>query len=235
MKVIVKNDKNEIGKEIARSIVDAVKENPHIILGLATGSSPLPIYENIIKFAKEENVSFKDVKTFNLDEYVGLSNTNDQSYYYFMHQNLFKYLDIKEENIHFPSKENVDKYDEMIKNAGGIDIQILGIGGNGHIAFNEPNTDRNSLTHITKLSERTIKDNSRFFENINDVPKEAITMGLKTILCAKKIFLVATGKNKSEAIRKTLENKYDPNVPASILCEKEEAYIYLDKECNDNI
>jgi len=237
MNVIVKENDNEIAKELGRIIIDKVKSKPNIVLGLATGSSPIPLYKEIVRLAKEEDVSFKNVITFNLDEYVGLSKGNKQSYYYFMHENLFKYLDINNErNIRFPSKENYLVYDKWIENAGGIDLQILGIGANGHIAFNEPGTSKDSLTHITALKERTIKDNARFFNNINDVPKEAITMGLASILKAKEIYLIATGKNKSEAISKTINQKYNKEVPASLLNEKEEGvFIYIDKECFDGI
>ncbi len=231
MKVIIKKTKEEIGEEIAKEILKDIKENDHLILGLATGSTPLPLYKSLITQSKEEEVSFKNIKTFNLDEYCGLDATNDQSYRYFMNENLFKYLDFEPNSHHFPSTENCSKYDDLIEEAGGIDIQILGIGENGHIAFNEPNTSLDSKTHITSLTQNTIKNNSRFFANVEDVPTKAITMGLSTILKARKIYLIATGKNKAEAIKTMLEGKYIPSCPASALNLKEnDVYIYLDED-----
>ena len=165
------------------------------------------------------------------DEYCGLSNDNKESYHYFMNENLFKYLDFSNNSHYFPSIDNVNNYDEIINNHGGIDIQILGIGANGHIAFNEPNTPIDSVTHITNLANKTILDNSRFFSNIDEVPTKAITMGLSTILKAKKIYLIATGKNKAEAISIMLKGKYIKECPASALnLKKDNIYIYLDKD-----
>ena len=149
-----------------------------------------------------------------------------------MNENLFKYLDFGENSHSFPSESNYESYDEEIKDANGIDIQILGIGRNGHIAFNEPKTPLDSLTHITNLTKKTINDNSRFFENINDVPTKAITMGLQSILNAKEIYLIATGKNKAKAVSKILEGKYNPKYPASCLnLAKCKVHIYVDEEC----
>lgn len=231
MKVIVKKNKEEIGEEIAKNILDDIKQNDHLILGLATGSSPLPLYKSIVEQSKKENISFKHVRTFNLDEYYGLDQNNDQSYRYFMNENLFKYLDFKEDSHNFPLAENYMNYDTLIDVAGGIDIQILGIGENGHIAFNEPGTPLDSKTHITNLTENTIKNNSRFFKNIAEVPTQAITMGLSTILKARKIYLIATGKNKAEAIKTMLEGKYNVNCPASALNFKHDnVFIYLDED-----
>lgn len=236
MELYVLRSKEEIGLEIGRRIVERVKQNPYIVLGLATGSSPLFTYEAIVKYSLAENVSYKNVTTFNLDEYVGLEETNKQSYRYFMNDNLFKYLDFKKESHHFPSIENMMGYDEDIKKSGGIDIQILGIGSNGHIAFNEPFTNIDEKTHIVELTENTIKDNSRFFKSINEVPTKAITMGLNTILQSKEIFLIATGKNKSMAVKKILEGKYDPSCPASCLnLAKCKVHVYIDDECYEGI
>lgn len=235
MKIIVKENNVEIGKEVASLICDLIKENPKAKLGLATGSSPIPVYQNIVKLYKENNIDFSNIVTFNLDEYVGLNEDNKNSYRYFMNDNLFKYINIKKENTFFPLINNYLTYDSLIDSYGGIDLQILGIGANGHIAFNEPGTKKDSLTHIVKLKERTILDNSRFFNNINEVPKEAITMGLGTIIKAKKIILIATGKNKSDAVKKTINSKFNEEVPASILNELDNVYFYLDRECYDNL
>ena len=217
MEVIILDNKIDIGLAIAKEIIKDIKNNPKLNLGLATGSSPLPLYKSLIELSKLENISFKDITTFNLDEYCGLSNDNKESYHYFMNENLFKYLDFSKDSHYFPSIDNVNNYDEIIDNHGGIDIQILGIGANGHIAFNEPNTPISSVTHITNLANKTILDNSRFFSNIDEVPTKAITMGLSTILKAKKIYLIATGKNKAEAISIMLKGKYIESLPASAL------------------
>ena len=231
MEVIILDNKIDIGLAIAKEIIKDIKNNPKLNLGLATGSSPLPLYKSLIELSKLENISFKDITTFNLDEYCGLSNDNKESYHYFMNENLFKYLDFSKDSHYFPSIDNVNNYDEIIHNHGGIDIQILGIGANGHIAFNEPNTPIDSVTHITNLANKTILDNSRFFSNINEVPTKAITMGLSTILKAKKIYLIATGKNKAEAISIMLKGKYIESLPASALnLKKDNVYIYLDKD-----
>ena len=228
----LKPNKDDVGEEIASRMLEKIEVNPNLVLGLATGSSPLPLYKELIKQSKPKNISFKNIKTFNLDEYVGLDAANNQSYRYFMNENLFKHLDFNKDEHYFPSNENFNEYDSMIEKAGGVDIQILGIGANGHIAFNEPNTPLESLTHITKLTKRTIKDNSRFFENIDDVPKEAITMGLSTILKSKEIYLIATGKNKAKAVSMILKGKYDPKYPASCLnLANSKVHIYVDEEC----
>ena len=231
MEVIILDNQIDIGLAIAKEIIKDIKNNPKLNLGLATGSSPLPLYKSLIELSKLENISFKDITTFNLDEYCGLSNDNKESYHYFMNENLFKYLDFSNNSHYFPSIDNVNNYDEIINNHGGIDIQILGIGANGHIAFNEPNTPIDSVTHITNLANKTILDNSRFFSNIDEVPTKAITMGLSTILKAKKIYLIATGKNKAEAISIMLKGKYIKECPASALnLKKDNVYIYLDKD-----
>ena len=231
MKVIILDNQIDIGLAIAKEIIKDIKNNPKLNLGLATGSSPLPLYKSLIKLSKLKNISFKDITTFNLDEYCGLSNDNKESYHYFMNENLFKYLDFSNNSHYFPSIDNVNNYDEIINNHGGIDIQILGIGANGHIAFNEPNTPIDSVTHITNLANKTILDNSRFFSNIDEVPTQAITMGLSTILKAKKIYLIATGKNKAEAISIMLKGKYIKECPASALnLKSDNVYIYLDKD-----
>ena len=200
--------KDKMNAEIAQLFIDTVKENPNCVLGLATGSSPLGVYKNMIEAYKNNEVSFKNVKTFNLDEYVGLDGTHEQSYRYFMNHNLFDHIDIDKENTHVPSGTNLEtpeEYDTLIEQAGGIDLQILGIGSDGHIAFNEPGTPFNSLTHVAELAESTIVDNSRFFNSIEEVPTKAVTMGLASIMKAKKIVLIATGENKAQAIQGLLE------------------------------
>lgn len=227
--------KKEIEKEIANVFIEKVKENPSCVLGLATGSSPLGIYKNLIEVCKNGEVSFKDVTTFNLDEYLGLEGTHDQSYRYFMNVNLFNHIDIDKENTHVPSgfvkdDNEAQLYDEMITLKGGIDIQLLGLGSDGHIAFNEPGTPFNTLTHIAELTEQTITDNSRFFARIEDVPTKACTMGLQSIMNAKKIVLIATGKNKAEVVRQLIYGEVSEDLPCSILKNHPDVTIYVDSD-----
>lgn len=226
MKVIICKDKDEIASLISDKVISLVKEKPNCILGLATGSSPIETYKQIILKAK--NVDFSNVKTFNLDEYCNNKDFS-QSYRYFMDTNLFDGINIKKENTHFPNENNPSQYDLDIDSNGGIDLQILGIGANGHIGFNEPNTVFDSITHITKLTDKTIKDNARFFKTIDDVPTSAVSMGIKTIMGSKEIVLIATGKNKAEAISKALK-EVDISCPASVLNNHCNVTFYLDEE-----
>ena len=227
--------KDKIEKEMANIFIDEIKKNPRCVLGFATGSSPLGIYKNIIDAYKKGEISFKEVTTFNLDEYIGLDENNEQSYRYFMNHNLFNHIDINMANTHVPSgftKDDAEaiKYDKLIESKGGIDIQLLGLGSDGHIAFNEPGTSFDSMTHIVELTEQTIKDNSRFFERIEDVPTKACTMGLKSIMNAKKIVLIATGKSKREVVHKLLDGGISEDIPVSILKNHNDATIYVDEE-----
>lgn len=227
--------KVEIEKEIAKIFIKKVQENPSCVLGLATGSSPIGIYKNIIKAVENKEVSFKNVTTFNLDEYVGLDGNHDQSYRYFMNHNLFNHIDIDKNNTNVPSgfvssDKEAALYDEAIANKGGIDIQLLGLGSDGHIAFNEPGTPFDSLTHITELTEQTISDNSRFFASIEDVPTKAVTMGLKSIMNAKKIVLIATGKNKADVVRQLIHGEISEALPCSILKKHDDVTIYVDSD-----
>lgn len=234
MKVIVGNNE-QISKLIAEEFIKQVNEKPNSVLGLATGTSPLKVYVNMIKAYKNGKVSFKDVVTFNLDEYIGLEGTHKQSYRYFMNDNLFDHIDIDKNNTHVllgvgDYLAYANQYDELIKQAGGIDLQILGIGSDGHIAFNEPGTPFDSLTHVAELAESTIKDNSRLFNDISEVPTKAVTMGLKSIMNAKRIVLIATGKNKAQAIYNLLKGKMTEEVPCSILQKHPDCTIYVDEE-----
>tara|TARA_B100000508_G_scaffold135684_1_gene127790 strand:+ start:274 stop:945 length:672 start_codon:yes stop_codon:yes gene_type:complete len=206
---------------IASNIRDKIKHQSHVVLGLATGSTPIGIYE---KLGKMKNTNFGDTITFNLDEYVGIDKHHDQSYQYFMNKHLFSNLNFRKH--YFPTEENWNEYDLMIKNSGGIDIQILGIGTNGHIAFNEPGSDRYSSTRIVDLTENTIKDNSRFFDNIEDVPTKAYTMGLSSIMDAEKIYLVAVGKHKKEILEEAVHGNITEDIPASFLQEHPNCEVY---------
>lgn len=233
MEIII-NTEEVISKLISVKFINLVKAKPNAVLGLATGTSPIKVYQNIIKAYEEKIVSFKDVTTFNLDEYIGLEGTHHQSYRYFMNENLFNHIDIKKENTNVllgvgDYVDYMNKYDDLIASKGGIDLQILGIGSDGHIAFNEPGTDFDSLTHITPLTEQTIKDNSRLFNDISEVPTSAVTMGLKSIMNAKKIVLIATGKNKAEAVYGMVKGPISPLMPCSILRNHPDVTIYLDE------
>lgn len=234
MKIIVGNYE-EISKLIADEFITLVKNKPNAVLGLATGTSPLKVYENMIQAYKNNEVSYKLVKTFNLDEYIGLEGTHNQSYRYFMNENLFNHIDIDKNNTNVLLGVGdyisfMNKYDALIEQEGGIDLQILGLGSDGHIAFNEPGTDFDSLTHITPLTEQTIKDNSRLFNDISEVPTSAVTMGLKSIMNAKKIVLIATGKNKAQAVYGLVKGEITKDMPCSILQNHDDVTIYLDKD-----
>lgn len=234
MKVVVGNAK-DISKQIAEEFIKVVNAKPNATLGLATGTSPLDVYAELAKANKEGRVSFKKCASFNLDEYIGLEGTHNQSYRYFMNENLFNHIDIDKARTHVLKgvgnvEEYMNQYDDEIASFGGIDIQILGIGSDGHIAFNEPGTSFESLTHITDLTEQTIKDNSRLFNDISEVPTKAVTMGLKSIMNAKKIVLIATGKNKAQAIYNLLKGPMTEEVPCSILQKHKDCTIYCDEE-----
>lgn len=222
MKVIKVKNYEEMSKVAAEIFKDVVKNKPNAVLGLATGTTPLGLYAELIKDHKENGTSYKNVKTVNLDEYAGLDIESDQSYVYFMRHNLFEGLDIdlKNTNIENGKAEDKEKECERYNNLLGEmqqDIQLLGLGSNGHIAFNEPNTPFGSGVHVVKLTENTIKDNSRLFADINDVPRYAFTMGIKNIMNAKKIVVLASGKNKANAVKASVEGDVTEIVPASVL------------------
>ena len=236
MEVIKCKSEDEIAQKVSEIIIDAVNKNPNIVLGLATGASPVKTYEKLIEAYNDGKVSFKNVTTFNLDEYYHLPRDNENSYYTFMHKNLFDHIDIKEENTHVPdgNPENAEEYcasyDRAIELAGGIDIQILGIGRNGHIGFNEPAEKFSEGTYKVALTHSTIEANRIYFASEEEMPKEAITMGVQNILKAKKIILIATGKYKAEAIAKTVNGEKTPECPASILQEHADTLIFTDPE-----
>ncbi|MDH6603326.1 glucosamine-6-phosphate deaminase [Bacilli bacterium PM5-9] len=235
MKVFVAENYDELSETSASIIIEDMKAKSNITLGFATGSTPIGTYQNLIAAYNAKEISFKDVLSFNLDEYLGLPRTHEQSYYYFMHNELFNHIDIKEENVNIPNgdiehiEENIKKYQEML-DSNPIDIQILGIGGNGHIAFNEPGTSFESTTHTVKLDEKTREDNKRFFNDISEVPKEAVTMGIKDIMSAKKLIVLANGESKAKAVKELLEGTKSENFPASILLDHEDVTLIVDKE-----
>ena len=204
------------------------------VLGCPTGSSPLGMYKELIDLNKKGIVSFQNVVTFNMDEYVGLPKEHPESYYSFMWNNFFSHIDIKPENTHVPSgfvksDEEAEMYDADIRAAGGIDLQLLGIGNNGHIGFNEPLTPFTSLTHIVKLTDSTRDANKRFFTSIDEVPTHAVTMGIHTVLQAKSIILMAFGEGKADIIKKTVEGRPEIAVPASLLQLHDDVELYLDE------
>ena len=234
LKVIKCKDYEEASKVASEIFIEAIKENPSITLGLATGSTPIGTYKNIIKAYNEGTISFKNVKTYNLDEYVGLPLEHPETYYNFMHTNLFNHVDVLEENVHVPhaEKENMEescrKYSDML-NATTVDIQLLGIGANGHIGFNEPGTSFDQETFIVELTQKTREDNKRFFNSIDEVPTHAITMGIKNIMNAKKVVLVATGENKQEAVKKLLSKEVTVDFPASALHLHNDVVVIIDE------
>lgn len=235
LKIIIADNYDEVSSEAFKVMKDVVtsKENP--VLGLATGSSPIGLYKKMIADHKSCGTSYKNVKTWNLDEYIGIPHDHEQSYWTFMHENLFEGLDILEENIHVPVGDGEDeeleckKYEESMK-GHTVDLQVLGIGADGHIGFNEPGTSFDSTTHLMDLTEQTISDNARFFNNdMSLVPTKSITMGLATIMRAKKIIVIATGENKADAVYGMLKGEITTDCPASILQKHDDVVVILDR------
>ena len=235
MKIIVCKDYTEASQKAAALVIRAMVINPELKLGLATGSSPIGLYENLINAYKKDIISFEEVTTFNLDEYVGIDRLHPQSYYSFMFENLFKHVDIKEENINIPNND-INKIDDLAAEydkkllGNQRDLQILGIGKNGHIGFNEPGTNLNKETFIVELDEQTRNDNSRFFGSLEAVPKFAITMGIKNIMYSKKIILIASGKNKADVINKAINDEITEELPASILQLHPDLTLVIDED-----
>ena len=236
IELIIVNDYDEMSLKAANIIAELIKKNPNAKLGLATGSTPIGTYNELIKKNKNKEISFKNITTFNLDEYIGLAKNHPQSYYTFMYENLFKHIDINIENTHLPkgegdSKLNLENYENLLSK-NKINLQILGVGRNGHIGFNEPGTDFNTGVHDVNLHNKTIVDNARFFENdINKVPKKAITMGIRNILDAENVILIANGTNKADAIKNLMSNKADVNIPVTALnIHKGKVYVIIDKK-----
>ena len=224
MLVVLKQNAKEVGQEAARIVAGAVRANPSVVLGLATGSTPLGMYEELVALHRAGNLDFSKATSFNLDEYLGLAPENPQSFHYFMHSNFFSKVNFAPEKIHIPSgamrkdfSAYCESYERAIKNAGGIDLQILGIGRNGHIGFNEPNSSLASRTRLKELTRETIEDNRRFFPPGDEIPECAITMGIGTILDARRIIILATGKSKAAAVAKAIEGPISSSVSASAL------------------
>jgi glucosamine-6-phosphate deaminase len=233
MLVIVKNSYEEISREGAQIVADRLRTKPDLVLGLATGSTPVGLYKELIRMHQKEGLDFSKVTTFNLDEYVGLSPLHDQSYHYFMRENLFNHINIPERAIHIPDgmAGDIDSfclwYEQEIVRAGGIDLQILGIGGNGHIAFNEPGSSLGSRTRVKTLTEKTRNDNARFFAGIDQVPRYALTMGVGTIMESREVLLLAHGPGKADAIKASVEGPVTAQCPASIIQMHRLAFVIL--------
>lgn len=236
MRIYIEDNYEAVSKKAALIVASQIILAPKSVLGLATGSTPLGMYKELVEMYKRDEVDFKEVTSFNLDEYYGLSQEHKSSYYMYMMENFFQHINIPKDKIHIPNgmAENIVKecleYEEKIRIAGGIDLQILGIGVNGHIGFNEPGEKLNVTTHVVSLSETTINDNSRFFDNQEAVPKEALSVGIATIMKAKKIVLLANGSNKAEAMREMTSGFVNTQVPASILQTHSDIILIADRE-----
>ena len=237
MKISVQPNYEALSKRAAEIVREEMEKKRNIVLGLATGSTPLGLYKELIRMHKEEGLDFSQVTTFNLDEYIGIDYDDPNSYHYFMESNLFNHINIDRENTFIPDTNVEDleayckEYDRLIEEKGGIDLQILGIGVNGHIGFNEPDEELKVGTNIVNLTESTIQANSRFFDSIDQVPQNAVTMGIGTIMKAKQIILLASGKSKHEVMKELIKgDKITTQLPASLLLLHPNVTVILDEE-----
>lgn len=234
MKVFIETPE-KLAQLAAQQYVKLIKNKPDAVLGFATGGTPVGLYQELQRLNKAGEISFGSVTSFNLDEYVGLDGTHDQSYRYFMNDNLFNHVDIRKECTFVPSglgdlKQVAADYEKAIAAAGGVELQLLGIGQNGHIGFNEPGTPFGTLTHEVELTENTRQVNARYFSSIDEVPTHAITMGIRTVMNARSIMLIALGKSKAEIMKKMLQGPVTENVPASVLQLHPNVEIYMDQD-----
>lgn len=236
MNIVIVKDYQELSQKSAEIVEDQILVKPDSVLGLATGSTPIGMYAELTEKYKAGLLSFENVKTFNLDEYCGLPTDNPQSYHYFMNQNLFSQVNIHPENTYLPNgnalvmEQERKAYDIKIAEAGGIDLQILGIGVDGHIGFNEPSDEFSKGTNVVELDKSTIEANSRFFEDKSQVPRTAITMGIESIMNARKILLLISGANKKEIAHLALQGEITPRVPASILQNHPDVTVIVDED-----
>lgn len=241
MEVVVHKTYEEMSRAAAHLVADVLNTKPNAVLGMATGSTPLGLYQELVRMHREEGLDFSQVTTFNLDEYVGLSPKHEQSYHHFMHDNFFKHVNISPSNIYIPSgttsnyRAFCDWYEQRIKECGGIDVQILGIGSDGHIAFNEPGSSLSSRTRLKTLARSTIEDNSRFFNHADEVPIYAITMGVGTILEAETLVLLGVGANKAAAVAAMVEGPVTSMITASALQLHPSAMVFLDESAAANL
>ena len=236
MRIIVTKDYNDMSRKAANIISAQIITKPDCVLGLATGSSPVGAYKTLVDWYKKGDLDFSEVTTVNLDEYRGLTHSNDQSYYYFMNDNLFSHVNIDPAHTHIPdgtepdAQKACDDFEAIVKNCGGTDLQLLGIGRNAHIGFNEPSDHFMDACHVADLTESTIQANARFFDKPEDVPTQAYTMGIGTIMRAKRILLIASGKDKAAIVKEALFGPVRPQVPASILQLHPDVTVVLDEE-----
>ncbi|MDR7079994.1 glucosamine-6-phosphate deaminase [Neobacillus niacini] len=236
MKLIRTENYKEMSLEAGKIIVEKIRSNPAITLGLATGSTPKGVYEYLIHDCVANGTTYREAKTVNLDEYIGLPAKDSNSYHYFMSQSLFNHLDINEDHTHIPNgtaanlEQECLRYEELINELGGVDLQILGIGQNGHIGFNEPGTPFSSRTHLVTLAQNTREANSRFFNSIDEVPTHAITMGIASILESKEILLLVSGGNKAEALLKLINGEISEDFPASALKNHNNVIVIADRD-----
>ncbi|MBQ7820831.1 MAG: glucosamine-6-phosphate deaminase [Clostridia bacterium] len=235
MRIIICENYEELSEKGAQFFESQITLKPDSVLGLATGGTPVGLYKNLIKWNKEGRIDFSNVTSFNLDEYYPIAPDNDQSYRYFMNENLFDHINIDKTKTYVPDGLAKDpdaecaRYEELLAQKGPVDIQLLGIGRNGHIGFNEPDTTLNAVTHITSLTESTIEANARFFDNITDVPTKALTMGMGTILKSKKILMLVSGKEKHEVLCELLNDDISTSNPATLLKVHPDVVIICDK------
>ena len=236
MRILCAKDYKEMSEMAADIICAEILLKPDAVLGLATGSTPIGTYEELVRRYEAGRLDFSEIKTVNLDEYRGLTKENDQSYYYFMHSHLFDHVNIDKNNTNVPDGMEPDAvkagqdYENIIKNYGGIDLQLLGLGNNGHIGFNEPCDEFIDETHVVDLTQSTIEANKRFFASIDDVPKQAYTMGIGSIMRAKRVLMVVNGKGKAEIVKEAFFGPITPKVPASILQLHNDFILIVDVE-----
>ncbi|WP_373893392.1 glucosamine-6-phosphate deaminase [Virgibacillus natechei] len=241
MEIIKVKDYEEMSEKGCSLLMNKIQQLENPVLGLATGSTPEGLYQKLIEKNQQNEVSFKNVSTFNLDEYVGLEKTDSNSYDYYMNEKLFNHIDIQSNNTHVPNgmasdlQKECSSYEEIIRDAQGVDVQILGLGLNGHIGFNEPGTPFSSRTHAVDLDESTREANARFFDSMNDVPMKAITMGIETIMESKSIILLVSGEGKAEAVYKLVNGEVTEDFPASILQNHEHVTIVGDEAALGNV
>lgn len=241
MRVYITKDYDELSKRAAAIVAQQIRQKPNSVLGLPTGSTPIGPYKELIRMHREEGLDFSKVTTFNMDEYYGLSPDHEQSYHYFMRQNLFNHINIDPRNVHIPNgrAEDVNAfcqwYEDEIRRRGGIDLQLAGIGSDGHIAFNEPGSSLGSRTRIKTLTQQTIEDNARFFEKPEDVPQYALTVGVGTVMEARKILFMANGEKKADIIAKFIEGPVTAEVTASVLQMHPWVTVILDKAAGSRL
>lgn len=241
MKIILAKDYYDMSRKAANLISAQVIMKPNCVLGLATGSTPVGAYRQLIEWYDKGDINFSGVTTVNLDEYRGISRDNPQSYWYFMHQNFFNHVNLRPDHIHLPDGMNPDAekacrdYNAVIRDVGGIDLQLLGLGLDGHIGFNEPGAAFELETHCVNLTKSTIEANKRFFEKKEDVPRQAYTMGIKSIMQARKVLMAVNGANKAEIVKKAFFGPVTPKVPASILQMHPDFTLVLDQEAASQI